>query len=144
MNNQYICISQFNPLLHKFFFSLVLERQRKKGCYRLPTHRQMEFFQSSLLILKSKFWPYVYYCDCYATMGSKVHISMVEIAEQLLGIGYVQLVQQTNSQLILSKWILYEFHEYLSFMIFIEHQTITVIYPDDFGVFSSKLDWTLS
>ena len=62
----------FNPLLHEFFFSSVFKIKRKIGCYRLPTHKRgahREFFCSSLLILKSKFWPYVHYSDRYATKG---------------------------------------------------------------------------
>ena len=51
------------PLLHGLFFSSVFEIKRKVGCYRLSTHRRSDhrkFLSSSLLILKSKFWPYTY------------------------------------------------------------------------------------
>ena len=44
------------PLLHELIFSSVIVAHRN-------------FFCSSLLILKSKFWSYVHYCDRCATKG---------------------------------------------------------------------------
>ena len=47
-------------MLHEFFFSSVLERQPKIGCYRLPTHRRGAqrnfFFIIPSLFKNRKFW----------------------------------------------------------------------------------------
>ena len=47
-----ISIIFFNPLLHEFFFSLVLEIEPKLGSYRLPTRRRSDhrkFFDYPLI-----------------------------------------------------------------------------------------------
>ena len=41
-----------NPLLHQFFFSSVFEINRKIGCNRLPTHRQIFLFIPSYFKIK--------------------------------------------------------------------------------------------
>ena len=56
------------------YLFMVLKRQPKTGSCRLPTHRRnayRNFFLLSLLILRSKFLPYVHCSDRYATKGQE-------------------------------------------------------------------------
>ena len=57
----------FNPLLHEFFFSSLLEKQTKMGCYLLPTHgrgaHRIFFliipsdFKIEILDIRTLLWP---------------------------------------------------------------------------------------